>query len=154
MLRGYIVYIFTFAALIFGLWFLLRTGQTLQAPAEIAGEWRVQWETASPTDMGFHGVMRVSQSGRYCTFEFDGTRTMSLKIVDGSVLGEDNPQLPIARLSGAGYHMVLHPTAVRDAVQLEISGRDTYRGFAERISRPSELASAGTPFVPVADARP
>lgn len=155
MLRGYIVYILVFAVLGVGLWFVLRVGQTLEAPAEIAGEWRVQWETASPTDMGFHGVMRVDQSGRYCTFEFDQTRTMSLKIVGGTALGEDDPKLPVAQLSGGGYHVTLHPTAVRDAVQIEISGRDHYRGFAERVSRPSETATAGAPLIPpVADARP
>ncbi len=156
MIRGYIVYIFTFAALVFGLWFVLRVGATLAAPAEIAGEWRVQWETASPTGMGYHGVMRVDQSGRYCTFQFDDARTMSLKIVDGTALGQGDPKLPVARLSGDGYHMTLHPTAVRDAVQIEISGSAHYRGFAERVSRPSERASSGDAktLAPVADARP
>lgn len=156
MLRGYIVYIITFAALVFGLWFVLRVGATLEAPAEIAGKWRVQWETASPTDMGYHGIMRVDQSGRYCTFEFDDKRTMSLKIIDGTLLGQGDPKLPLARLSGDGYHMTLHPTAVRDAVQVEISGREQYRGFAERVSRPSDRAGAeaADSIDPVADARP
>jgi hypothetical protein len=41
-------------------------------------------------------------------------------------------------------------------VRLEVSGRDHHRGFAERVSRPSERAS-GPPaptLAPVADARP
>jgi hypothetical protein len=159
MLRGYVVYFLMFAALGVGLWGVLRLGKTLEAPVEIAGEWRVQWETASPTDMGFHGVLRVDQSGRYCTFEFDETRTMSLKIIDGAVLGEEHAKLPLARLSGDGYNITLHPTAIRDAVQLEITGRTEHRGFAERLSRPSDrtAASAGSlphTLDPVADARP
>jgi len=156
MLRGYVVYILMFAVLGFGLWFVLRVGATLQAPAEIAGEWRVQWETASPTGMGYHGAMRIDQSGRFCTMHFDGKRSMSLKIVDGTALGQGDPKLPVARLSGDGYHVTLYPTAVHDSVRLEISGRETHRGVADRVGRPGERAAAGetkTP-APVADARP
>lgn len=153
MLRGYIVYILTFAALGFGLWFVLRVGATLQAPAEIAGEWHVRWKTASPTGMGYHGVMHIDQSGRYCTFRFDDTRTMSLKIIDGTALGQGDPKLPVARLRGEGYHITLHPTAVHDAVDVEISGRENHRGVAERVSRPSErIAAASHSLPPVADA--
>ena len=156
MLRGYVVYILMFAALGFGLWFVLRVGATLQAPAEIAGEWRVQWETASPTGMGYHGVMRIDQSGRFCTFQFDETRTLNLKIVEGTALGQGDPKLPVAQLKGEGYHVTLYPTVVRDSVRLEISGRDQHRGVAERVSRPSDRASAAATdgVVPVADARP
>jgi hypothetical protein len=162
MLRGYLIYVLMFAVLGFGLWFVLRLGATLQAPAEIAGEWHVRWETASPTGMGYHGVMRIDQSGRYCTFAFDDTRTMSLKIVDGTALGQGNPQQPLARLAGGGYQVTLHPTATRDVVRMEISGHNHYRGLAERVNRPGEEASAHAPAtdpapvaaVPVADARP
>jgi hypothetical protein len=155
MLRGYVVYILMFAVLGFGLWFVLRVGATLQAPAEIAGEWRVQWETASPSGMGYHGVMRIDQSGRFCTMHFDDKRTMSLKIVDGTALGHDDPKLPVARLSGNGYQMTLYPTAVRDSVRLEISGRDHHRGVADRVSRAGERAAGETKTLPpVADARP
>ena len=53
--------------------------------------------------------------------------------------------------------MMIHPTAVRDAVRLEISGRDHYVGFAERVSRPGDRAEAAAPsptsVPPVADAR-
>ncbi len=154
MLRGYIVYILTFVALVVGLWYVLRVGATLQAPAEIAGEWRVHWETASPTGMGYHGVMQIEQSGRFCTLEFDDTRTISLKIQGGTVLGEGDPKLPVARLSGDGYQVTLHPTDVRDTVQLEISGRDHHRGLAERLTRTSERAAGATDSLPpVADAR-
>ena len=162
MLRGYLIYVLMFAVLGFGLWFVLRLGATLQAPAEIAGEWRVQWETASPTGRGFHGVMRVDQSGRYCTFAFDDARTMKLKMVDGTALGQGGPQAPLARLSGGGYQVTMHTTNVRDAVRLEISGRNHHRGLAERVNRPGEAESAHAPAVdpapvaavPVADARP
>jgi hypothetical protein len=154
MIRGYVVYILMFAALSFGLWFVMRRGATLQAPAEIAGQWHVRWETASPTGAGYQGVMRIDQSGRYCTFVFDDTRTMSLKIVDGTVLGQRAAELPLARLSGEGYILALHPTAVHDAVRIEISGRDHHRGFAERIGRPSDRAAGATHTLPpVADAQ-
>src|SRR5688572_27482517 len=115
MLRGYLVYILMFAVLGIGLWFVLRVGATLQTPAEIAGEWRVRWETASPTGMGYHGVMRIDQSGRYCTLAFDNQRTMSLKMVGGTALGQGDPQQPVARLSGDGYQVTLRATATRDA---------------------------------------
>ena len=161
MLRGYIVYILMFAVLGLGLWFVLRVGGTLQAPAEIAGEWRVRWETASPTGMGYHGVMRIDQSGRYCTFAFDNKRTMSLKMVDGTALGGAAAELPVARLSGGGYEVTLHPTATRGALRMEISGPEHHRGLAERINQPGEHASGPTPAAPsaaaaapVADARP
>ena len=156
MLRGYVVYILMFAALGFGLWFVLRRGATLQAPAEIAGEWRVQWETTSPTNMGYHGVMRIDQSGRFCTFEFDEKRTMSLKMTGGTALEQGDPKMPVAQLSGDGYHVTLYPTAARDSVRLEISGRDHHRGLADRVSRPAERASGAPPrtLPPVADARP
>jgi len=154
MIRGYIVYILTFAALGVGLWYVLRVGATLRAPAEIAGEWHVRWETASPTGMGYHGVMRIDQSGKYCTLDFDNARVISVKIIDGTALGQGDPKLPVARLSGDGYHVTLHPTAVRDTVRMEISGRDHHRGLAERVSRPAERAFGGTPVLaPVADAR-
>ncbi len=153
MLRGYIVYSLTFVALFVGLWYVLRVGATLQAPAEIAGEWQVRWETASPTGMGYHGVMQIEQSGRFCTLEFDDARTMSLKIKGGTVLGQGDPTLPLARLSGDGYHVTLHPTDVHDTVQLEISGREEHRGLAERVSRPSERAAGAASLPPVADAR-
>jgi hypothetical protein len=155
MLRGYVVYILMFAALGFGLWFVLRVGAKLQAPAEIAGEWRVQWETSSPTGMGYHGQMRVEQSGRYCTLHFDERRTLSLKIVEGTALGQQDATSPIAQLSGDGYQVTLHPTAVHDSVRLEISGRDTHRGVADRVSRPGERAAGESKaHAPVADARP
>ena len=152
MLRGYLVYILMFAVLGFGLWFVLRLGATLQAPAEIAGEWRVQWETASPTGMGYHGVMRIDQSGRYCTFAFDNKRTMSLKMVGGTAMGGGHPQLPVARLSGGGYEVTLHPTATHGALRMEISGPEHHRGLAERVERPGDHASGPAPAVPVAAA--
>jgi hypothetical protein len=157
MARGYVVYILMFVALGVGLWAVLRLGTTLQAPAEIAGTWQVQWETAPPTGSGFKGTMTVDQSGRFCTFHFDNTRTMSLKMVAGTALGQGDPQSPIARLVGEGYDMTIHPTAVRDAVRLEISGRDHHVGFAERLNRPGDRAAAAAPsptvVPPVADAR-
>ncbi len=153
MLRGYLVYIITFAALVVGLWYVLRLGATLEAPAEIAGEWKVRWETASPTGMGYHGVMRIDQSGLYCTLAFDDARTMSLKMIDGTALGKDDPAMPLARLSGDGYQVTLHATEIRDTVRLEIAGRDHYSGLAERVSEPEERASRRTPaLAPVADA--
>jgi hypothetical protein len=142
MLRGYIVYILMFAALIVGLWAVLNLGSTLQAPAEIAGQWNVRWETASPTGGGFAGTMSIEQSGRFCTFHFDGTRTISLKIVEGTALGQGNPQLPLARLVGDGYNVTLQPTTTRGAMRMEISGRDHHRGFAERVNQPSDRAAA------------
>lgn len=154
MLRGYIVYIITFAALIVGLWYVLRLGAALQAPAEIAGEWQVRWETESPTGMGYHGVMRIDQSGLFCTLDFDNARTISLKMIDGTALGQGDPKMPLARLSGGGYQVTLHPTAVRDTARIEISGRHHHRGLAERVSRGSERASGSPPaLAPVADAR-
>jgi hypothetical protein len=158
MNRGYAVYIIMFAVLGLGLWAVLRFGATLQAPAEIAGTWHVQWETPSPTGAAVQGTMTVDQSGRFCTFHFDGgaPRTMSLKMVEGTALGQGDPKTPLARLTGEGYDMTLHPTAVHDAIRLEISGRDHHVGFAERVSRPGDRAAGGptrTP-APVADARP
>ena|SRR5687767_8387649 len=155
MLRGYVVYILMFAVLGIGLWAVLRIGAKLQAPAEIAGEYRVQWETGSPTDMGYHGVMRIDQSGRFCTVHFDEKRTMGLKIIDGTALGEGDPKRPLARMSGDGYVVTLYPTAVQESVRVEISGRDEHRGTADRISRPGARAAGETkPLAPVADARP
>ena len=155
MLRGYVVYILMFAVLGFGLWFVLRVGARLQAPAEIAGEYRVQWETGSPTGMGYHGGMRIEQSGRFCTLHFDEKRTMSLKMVDGAALGRGDAKSPVAQLSGDGYQVTLYPTAVQDSVRLEIAGRETHRGVADRVSRPGERAAGKTKaLAPVADARP
>src|SRR4051794_29154494 len=88
MIRGYVVYILMFVALGVGLWAVLQFGATLQAPSEIAGTWHVQWETASPTGSGFGGTMTIDQSGRFCTVHFDGTRAMSLKIIEGTALGQ------------------------------------------------------------------
>lgn len=167
LLRGYLLYALTFLALAAGLWAVLSIGAALQAPAEIAGQWSVRWETASPSGSGYHGTMKVDQSGRYCTFHFDGARTMSLKMVAGSALGQGDPQQPTARLVGDGYQVTLHPTATRGALRVEIWGRDHHRGFAERVSRPSQRAMesaapmaartaapmAAPTVVPVADAR-
>jgi hypothetical protein len=159
MLRGYVVYILMFVALGVGLWAVLRFGATLQAPAEIAGQWDVRWETASPTGLGYHGTMRIDQSGRYCTLEFDDARTIAMKMVEGTALGRGDAKLPLARLSGGGYHVTLSPTAVREQLLVEIAGRGNHRGLAERVSRPSERAAAGgaggapPSVVPVADAR-
>ena len=155
MVRGYVVYIFMFVVLGVGMWAVLRLGATLQAPAEIAGTWHVRWETAPP-DSGVQGTMTVDQSGRFCTFHFDEKRSMSLKMVAGTALGQGDPQQPMARLVGDGYTMMIHPTAVRDAVRLEISGPDHHVGFAERVSRPGDRAAAApspTSVPPVADAR-
>ncbi|MGB7156854.1 MAG: hypothetical protein WBD40_02235 [Tepidisphaeraceae bacterium] len=154
MLRGYLIYFVMFIALGLGLWGVLRVGATLQAPAEIAGEWRVRWETTSPTGSGYHGTMKIEQSGRYCTFRFDGTRTMSLKMVGGTALGQTDAQQPVARLVGGDYQMTLQRTANRDELRLEISGRDHFRGFADRVNRPGDsAASPSSTLPPVADAR-
>ena len=157
MRRGYFVYFAMFVALGVGMWGVLRLGSALQAPADIAGTWAVRWETPSPTGSGYHGTMTIDQSGRFCTFRFDGTRSMSLKILDGTVLGRGEPRQPMAILSGGGYQMRLLPTEVRGSMRLEISGRDHYRGLAERRTPARAAASPGsTPHAtpPVADARP
>jgi len=153
MVRGYFVYILMCAALGLGLWAIMRVGHTLQAPAEIAGRWNVQWETDSPTGSGSRGTLVVNQSGRYCTFQFDDSRTLSLKMIDGTALGRTNPHLPMARLVGEGYSMTLRASASPETLLLEMSGRDHHRGIAERLSRPNGRASAPPPApVPVADA--
>ncbi len=154
MVRGYFIYILMFVAAGMGLWAILRAGERLQAPAEIAGQWNVRWETLSPTGGDLHGTMSVNQSGRYCTFHFDGSRTLCLKMVQGSALGHGDPQQPAAQLVGEGYQMTLRAAASPETMLLELSGRDHHRGVAERLNRPSERASAPAPApFPVADAR-
>ena len=141
MRTGYTVYILTLAALGLGLWFVLKLGSTLHAPAEIAGNWDVHWEAASPTEVGSQGTLSIGQSGRFCTFRFDGAQAMSLKIIDGAVLGHDDRGSPLARLTGDGYDVTLSPTAVPDTVGLEITGREHRRGLAKRRLRASERAA-------------
>ena len=85
MSRGWIVYILMFGVLGVGLWAVLRFGAKLHAPEEIAGTWKVRWETTNPSGGPAEGTLAVDQSGRFCTFHFDEhRRTISMKMIDGS----------------------------------------------------------------------
>lgn len=160
MSRGWTVYILMFAMFGVGLWAVLRVGSALEAPAEIAGTWKVRWESDSPTSGPEEGTLTVDQSGRFCTFHFDDEhgRSFSMKMVEGSALGHEKPGRPWARLEGDGYRMTLHSTAVQDTLRLEIAGREQYRGLIDRISRPADRAESDSDSspkpAPVADARP
>jgi hypothetical protein len=156
MSRGWIVYILMFALLGVGLWAVLRIGAKLRAPEEIAGTWKVRWETESPTGGAKEGTLAVDQSGRFCTFHFDGNRrSFSMKMIEGTALDRNTTGLPVARLEGDGYQVTLHSTAVQDSLRLELTGREQYRGLIDRVSRPGDRAESDSPKpAPVADARP
>ena len=156
MSRGWIVYILMFALLGVGLWAVLRIGAKLHAPDEIAGTWKVRWETTNPSGGPAEGTLAVDQSGRFCTFHFDEhRRTLSMKMIDGSALGQRGSGIPMARLEGEGYQMTLHSTAVQDSLRMELAGPEKYVALIDRVSRPGERAAADAPkpASPVADAR-
>ncbi len=144
MLRAYLVYIFVFVVLAGGLWGVLALGASLQAPQDFAGEWDVRWETPSPSGKGSPSRMRVRQSGRFWTISFDETPALSLKMVEGTALGQGDPRLPLARLIGSGHRMVIRQAELRGAVRVELTaGQRGYRGIAQRLaSMPTRTASS------------
>lgn len=67
MNRTAYAYILATLAFVAGLWVVLRYGATLHAPADLSGQWRIEWRPFVGPDVGPHLPERmiVEQSGLY-----------------------------------------------------------------------------------------
>jgi hypothetical protein len=61
MSRASLVYVAMFLVLIAGLWAILRVGSLLAAPADLQGEWTVDWSDDAPPDLP--PKLSIQQSG-------------------------------------------------------------------------------------------
>jgi hypothetical protein len=104
MTRAYLFYFLMAAFLVSGLWLIVTFGNTLAAPDDLSGDWLVQW------DDPWSGILqsrrlRIDQSGRFFTLNFENGPKMSLKL-QSDWTGARRGQRLYMRLSGNPWTVV------------------------------------------------
>ncbi len=137
MSRASTVYVAMFAALVLGLWGILRAGAGLRAPHDISGNWEIEQPVRDDADAelgadeGADGVpgeiLSVEQSGRYFRLRFDDGAPIDLKLAEETaVTGEPGGGSTRVRLTGAAadVHAQSGPNPGLLRVRLHYRGRD------------------------------
>ncbi len=112
-----------------GLWAILAYGDTLSAPPDLAGKWKL----AQTGDMG--SAMNVEQSGRFFQISFDNGSILKLKLVEH--------QGQRLKLAGHGWVMLADRLPGGEDMNLHLAGPRSFDSAAHRILRTYPL-EAGT----------
>lgn len=75
MSRASLVYVGMFLVLIAGLWVILRVGSLLAAPADLQGEWTMNWPGDGPADLP--AKLSIQQSGVFAHATLGGASRLS-----------------------------------------------------------------------------
>ena len=145
MSRAYVIYIVMFAALAGGLLMILALGDSVRAPDDLSGDWKVVWDNALPPDAG-QPTMHVDQSGRYFVVRFGGRPPMSMTLHEDWLGAPHGRRLDMKlsrprwtlRLSG---DIPLRQNSRIQEVRVELVGQTTHHGTARRVLEESVDAS-------------
>jgi hypothetical protein len=152
MARAYLIYVLMFAALVGGLWAIFFVGRSLEAVRDISGSWTVKWDTVPPAgtardhSTSATHILRIEQSGRFCTVWLTGRESMGMKIVEGAYPQTAQDDAKDTRLQGEGWTLdIAQSPAVEEFALVAISADGhTHRGTIRRTPAETVGAASGS----------
>ena len=136
MSRATAVYLCMLAALVGGLWAVLRLGSGLRAPPDLSGRWELQpLDPAGPErpagEERLGRSARVDQSGRFFRVEFERGRVLNLRLLRASAVGKGPGRRVRMELGDGQWTLVADGPPARDEMIFHLDG-PLRRAFAGR----------------------
>lgn len=134
------VYLAMLTVFCIGLWSILKIGSSYQAPADLAGEWKLHTSAVQEDDPS-GPTLRIEQSGRFFRMTFDD-KVVSLRLESQEPLKKNRAcQM---RLVGEGVDVVMRGTPDADEMDIHAQGAVEGQWLAVRILRKHPTRGRGT----------